>query len=281
MQSDLVQHRLRPCGVIVGKRPGPRWIVELRSRGNGELLRRCQPVERELVDLLTVDGQRHGVAEALVEEDLPLRRILMIEVEHVDHPRRLEILPLAQRVVADRLVLLVEREVRRIGEPASQIHAALHHAENGDLALREVAHGEIVDIGQLVARGVHGPKVGIAHPGDAFRVAIGHIPRAHLRLDVLAPWIEVEPIVEVLDPVIIPFGCCQLLGIRIEFWMELLEEMHRSVEATLARARIRHEDAQLRLGEGDRKGDAQRVVVDGLELGKLAAQGELAAVEIP
>ena len=138
-------------------------------------------------------------------------------------------------VFAARGVLQEHRQLRQIDEALHVVVLAGDGAQVDDLGVFGQRELHLVEIGQLVARGIDGPEIGIAlqHPGLAVD-RLHHAPRRERR------HIRIEPPVgfdlEHLRPVVE----ARRLGLLVEgldravFRQELLEVMRRRVEAELA-----------------------------------------------
>ena len=145
----------------------------------------------EVDDLLAVHAERERLAEFLVGEHLPDLRVL---VGHVQV--NLNLLgrgadQLDQAVAALLHVLRQRRLVlQRVEMTLLNVETSGNRVEHQRLHVLRDVEGEPIDIGQLVARGIDLPEIGIALHHDAGRAAgIGLLdhPGVECRLVDIAP----------------------------------------------------------------------------------------------
>ena len=266
-KAHLVQQRIGQVRVVLKGALGLGFIIE---GGGGERRRLAGLAQAEvdsLNDFIAIHRMRHGKAEALVIEDLVHNRVRMAEIEGEDGIAGFAILPEQDLVVADLLILLEEREVFHEDMAVLHVDIAGHSAQVEDLGVLYNVSGNPVDIGQLVAGGVHLPVVGVAfqHDGD-FGRDLGEAPGEedrHVGVEARG-----EPVVEVLMPelkLVFLRLRVQLLFVGVVA-MELGQVVlgipgHRSAVGPGHQV---HEDA-MRAGEGEADGEiVGRVHDDGL-----------------
>ena len=273
----LIQQRHRPLRIVVGVGARPLWVVERSPGIHGVLLRRRHAQEHELVDLVAVHRQRHRLPEPLVQEDRALHRVRVVQVEPERDAGVLGILPLQHAVVADLLVLLVQREAARIGEAPADVHLALHHAQDRHLLVGEERRLHAVDVGQLIAGAVHREEVGVAGKEDGGRVAPLLDPRRQFRARVPQGGRTGHARQQAGDPVVVAVLLGELLGVGVELGMELPHVVRRCEKP--ARLHFGPVQQQCQTVERDRsrKRDHQRVVTVRLPTGELTPHREPAA----
>ena len=146
------------------------------------------------------------------------------------------------RVVALLLVLEDHRQLAEVDVALLQVVVAGDRAQVQDLEVLGQRHDHAVEIGQLVARGVDRPVVGVAlhHPGRVVDRLDGPERPEHRQLGVERP-VLLE--VQVGDPVVVARrlgrGVGRLLAARV-FGQELLEVVRRRVGAVAALVRLPH-----------------------------------------
>ena len=191
----------------------------------------------------------------------------LVEVEPDHHVVADQAVLQISRVAAGLLVLLVEGKVvqRRevpgeVGFPAQDLQVPGLQAD--DLRLH------VVDVGELVAGGVHLPEIGIALEQLRGRIAVREDPRVHPRRVHVARRPPVRVKVERLRPALEPFLLGDRRRIVVVVGMPLLQVVLRRVEGAL----LGGTGLELRFPGRDRSGrqEAHGFAIDLLDLHELA-----------
>ena len=177
-QPHLVQELIGALGVVlrvIGRHP----VFETGPRTRCRRVERLRSSEEQrLADLLTVDRQRHRLAEPDVVEDLAQHRVLVRVVEgDAAGERARRVIPQVDPVVSGALVLLVDREVGQLGKQQLHVDLAGHRPRRDVLVrLGELGALHAVDIGKLITGRVDLPVERIALPVlDARAVIVEHV----------------------------------------------------------------------------------------------------------
>ena len=180
-QTHLVQQAVGRLGVMLGVGLRPLLLEEAGRRQDGGLARHQQAVVDDVVDLGAVDRQRQGAPEAQVPEQLAHRRVGIVLVEAEHHLGAVDAGHRDHPVAAAGLVLLVPGEVLERSLHVGHVRLAADHLELVHLLVDD-GGDHAVNVGQLVAGGVHLPVVGVLvqrAPTDDAGVRV--VARQHLQ----------------------------------------------------------------------------------------------------
>ena len=104
--------------------------------------------------------------EAFIVENLVQDRLRMAEIEGYDGIARFAELPEKDLVVAGIFIFLEEREILHQNMAVLHVDFTGYGAQIQNLGVFDNIGGDLVDVGQLVAGGVHLPVVGVALQHD-------------------------------------------------------------------------------------------------------------------
>ena len=149
----------------------------------------------EVDDLLAIHRVAQRDAEVLVVEELPLDRILDVEVQQQHRVVGGQILHVHETEIAALLPIEEDRAVGRIIDVAEyEVEVARRRLERHQLGIVDLCPRDAVDIGKLVPFGIGLPVVGIARRDDPFAIGVGlrQDPGVHRREVEVLPVLRLE-----------------------------------------------------------------------------------------
>ena len=173
-QPHLIEQCYRPPRVEFGVGRGE-FGLEVAARGHdGKLARHALAKVGDVVDFVAIDRQRHRTAETHVLKNLAQTPVGVVQIELQYHVRAVGPRPDIGRIGVFLLEALKQRDIGGHKLPSRKIDLAGRGLGRHDLRAIDPLHLQVVDIGQLIARGIYFGIIGVASQQRARRGAIDY-----------------------------------------------------------------------------------------------------------